>query len=155
MMRLGDTMIENEIQIRVEQELQKFLSNPENIIEAYQKTLEEKERQLAEVEPKAKLWEIAMGSDRLEEMSAVAKILNFKDMGRNKLFEYLRDRNILRYNNEPYQRYVDAGYFKIIEQTVKVGNSYTIINNKTMVTQKGLDYIAKLLLEDGYEISAR
>ena len=84
----------------------------------------------------------------------MAKILNFKDMGRNKLFEYLRDRNILRFNNEPYQRFVDAGYFKIIEQTVKTG-TYTIINNKTMVTQRGLDYMAKLLLEDGYEITNR
>jgi len=147
-------MTENEIQVRVEQELQRFLSNPENIIAAYQKTLEEKNLQIAEIKPKADIWDMAMGSDRLEEMSSVAKILNFKDMGRNKLFEYLRDRNVLRYNNEPYQRYVDSGCFKIIEQIVKTG-TYTIINNKTMVTQKGLDYIAKLLLEDGYEISGR
>jgi len=147
-------MNENEIQVRVEQEVQKFLSDPNNIIVAYQKSLEERDLQIAVIQPKAEMWDIAMGSDRLEEMSSVAKILNFKDMGRNKLFEYLRDRNVLRNNNEPYQRYVDSGYFKIIEQTVKTG-TYTIINNKTMVTQRGLDYIAKLLLEDGYEITNR
>lgn len=148
-------MQENEIQIRVQQELQKFLSNPNNVIAAYQKALEEREIQIADLEPKAIMWETAMGSDRLEEMSAVAKILNFRDMGRNRLFEYLRDRNVLRPNNEPYQKYVDAGYFKMIEQTVKVGGDYTIINNKTMVTQRGLEYIGKLLREDGYEPNPR
>ena len=75
-------------------------------------------------------------------------------MGRNRLFEYLRDRNVLRYNNEPFQKYVDASYFKVIEQTVRTGD-YPIINNKTMVTQRGLEYIGKLLREDGYEPNPR
>lgn len=142
-------MQENEIQVRIQREVQKYLSNPYNIIAAYQKALQERELQVADLEPKAVMWDMAMGSDRLEEMSAVAKILNFKDMGRNRLFDYLRDRNILRSSNEPYQRYVDSGCFKVIEQTVRV-DGYTIINNKTMVSQKGLDYIGKLLREDGY-----
>jgi len=145
---------ENAIQIRVQQELQKFLSNPNNIIEAYQKVLAERDNKITELAPKAAIWDIAMGSDRLEEMSAVAKILNFRDMGRNNLFDYLRGRGVLRKNNEPYQRFVDSTYFKIIEQTVKMGE-YTIINNKTMVTQKGLEFIAKMLREDGYELNQR
>jgi anti-repressor protein len=95
-----------------------------------------------------------MGSDRLTEMAAVAKILNFRDMGRNNLFEYLREKSVLRESNEPYQKYVDSGYFKVIEQTIKTG-SYTIINNKTMVTQKGLDFIRKMLKGDDYVSVAR
>ena len=146
--------MENEIQVRVQQEVQKFISDPDNVIAAYQKSLSKKEAQIADLIPKAEFFEMAMGSDRLTEMAAVAKILNFREMGRNRLFEYLRDRNVLRDNNEPYQRYVDSGCFKVIEQTVKTG-SYTIINNKTMVTQKGLDYIRKLLKEDKYEPNAR
>jgi anti-repressor protein len=144
----------NEIAIRVQKEIQNFLSNPNNIIQAYQKALEERDFQIAIMQPKADIWDMAMGSDRLEEMSAVAKILNFKDMGRNKLFGYLRERNILRENNEPYQKHVDSCCFKVITQTVKV-NDYTIINNKTMVTQKGLDFISKMLGEDGYELNPR
>ena len=141
-------MNENEIQVR-DQGYEEYLSNPVNLIKACLKLIEQSEKQITELKPKAEIWDQVMGSERLEEMSAVAKILNFKDMGRNKLFEYLRDRNVLRYNNDPYQRYVDSGYFKMIEQTVKTGD-YTIINNKTMVTQKGLDFIAKLLKGDGY-----
>lgn len=147
-------MQENEIQVRVQEELQRIVADPDNVIAAYQKSLEKRDLQIADMRPKADFWDTAMGSDRLTEMAAVAKILNFRDMGRNNLFEYLRDRTVLRENNEPYQKYVDAGYFKVIEQTVKTG-SYTIINNKTMVTQKGLDYIRKILKEDKYEPVAR
>jgi phage antirepressor YoqD-like protein len=147
-------MDENAIEVRVQQEYEKYLSNPVNLIKACMALIEKSEKQIAELKPKAEIWDQVMGSERLEEMSAVVKILNFRDMGRNRLFEYLRDRNILRYNNEPYQQYVDSGYFKVIEQTAKV-DSYTIINNKTMVTQKGLEYIGKLLKGDGYVENAR
>jgi phage antirepressor YoqD-like protein len=95
-----------------------------------------------------------MGSDCLFEMSAVAKNINFKGMGRNNLFKYLQSKEILRYNDEPYQRFVDSGYFKIIKQSFVV-NGKDKINRKTMTTQKGLDYITKLLLGDGYECNDR
>lgn len=147
-------MQENEIQIRVNREIEKFLSNPINIIQAYDKALKAATQEIQEMKPKADIWDLAMGSDCLKEMSAVAKVLNFRNMGRNNLFEYLKDKKILRYNNEPYQQYVDTAYFKSIEQTVKI-DGYIIINNKTMVTQKGINYIAKLLLEDGYAVNER
>lgn len=100
--------------------------------------------------------ESAYSSDDLIEMASVAKILNFKGMGRNNIFEFLRNKSILRPSskfsrNEPYQEYVDRGYFKITEQVFEVGGYGTQINRKPMATQKGLDYIRKLLLEAGYE----
>jgi anti-repressor protein len=150
-------MDENAIEIRVQQELQKILADPDKVIEAYQRVLEKRDAQIADLRPKAEIWEIAMGSESLIEMSAAAKTLNFKGMGRNNLFDYLRNNKILRYNNEPYQQYVDSGYFKIIEQNVTLAgyDGYTVTNRKTMVTQKGLDYICKRLLEDSYELNAR
>ena len=146
--------MENEIQIRVQQEVQRFLSNPDNIIAAYQKSLEKKETIIKEMLPKVRMYDVVMGSDKLIEMSAVAKVLNFRGIGRNNLFEYLKERKILRYNNEPYQSYVDAGYFKIVRESF-VRDGYEGIYNKTMTTQKGVDYIGKLLTEDGYELNPR
>lgn len=84
------------------------------------------------------------------EMSAVAKLLDYDGIGRNKLFKILRDEKILRYNNEPYQEYIDRGYFSVIEQEVSVNYDNTIINKKTIVTQKGIDYIRKKLDKLGY-----
>ena len=52
-------------------------------------------------------------------------------------------------NNIPYQRFVNAGYFKCVERTAKVDNTdkmYVV----TFVKQRGLDYIRKLLVKNGY-----
>ncbi len=64
---------------------------------------------------------------------------------RNKLFELLRQKGILMQNNQPYQKYIDAGYFRTIEQKWNDKEGTTHINIKTLVFQKGLNYIRKLV----------
>jgi phage antirepressor YoqD-like protein len=49
-------------------------------------------------------------------VSQAAKLIN--KMGRNKLYEFLRNAGILLHHNEPYQAYCDRGYFKL-EQVPK------------------------------------
>lgn len=152
----------NEIEIRVQQELSKILSDPRKAIKMYAQALQDAETELQQIQshvqselmPKVEMYDIAMGTDRLIEMSAVSKVLSFRNMGRNNLFSYLQAKKILRFNNEPYQQYVTAGYFKVVRETF-IKNSYEGIYNKTMVTQKGVDYIGKLLTEDGYERNPR
>lgn len=99
--------------------------------------------------PKAEFYDDVTGSDSLIDMKEVAKVLNFKNIGRNKLFELLRNKSVLMRDNTPYQKYVDCGYFKIIE--VKWFNpkkASTQITLKTMVFQKGLDFISKLIKKE-------
>ena len=84
-------------------------------------------------------------------MKAVATTLNFVNIGRNKLFDILRDKKILQSNNLPYQRYVDSGYFRTIEQKFMTPDGEQHINIKTVVYQKGIDYIRTLLLKLGYK----
>lgn len=62
-------------------------------------------------------------------------------MGRNKLFSFLHENKILNKRNEPYQEYVDKGYFR--------QNGTTHINLKAVVFQKGIDYIRQLVLKKG------
>lgn len=107
----------------------------------------ELENQIRENEHKVDFYDAVAGSDDLTEMSMVAKVLNIEGYGRNKLFELLRERKILRYNNEPYQEYVDRRYFKPVEQQVTLPYGNTIINKKTMVTQRGIEFIRKVINE--------
>jgi phage antirepressor YoqD-like protein len=118
-----------------------------------EKVVEVKELKIKinEMQPKIDFYDAIAGSEDLIEMSSVAKILNFKWIGRNRLFEFLRGKEILRHNNEPYQKYVDRGYFKIIEQVFDNNYGDSMINRKTMVYQKGMDFIRKLLIEANYE----
>lgn len=151
-----------EIQVLVNQELQKIFSDPRKAIKIYAQALEQTEKELQKATdyinndllPKVEMYDVVMGTDNLIEMSSVAKVLNYRGMGRNNLFEYLKNKKILRFNNTPYQSYVDAGYFKIVREAFE-RDGYEGIYDKTMTTQKGVDYIGKLLREDGYELNAR
>lgn len=101
------------------------------------------EQKLIEQAPKVDFFDDVTGSSDTIDMKEVAKVLNIKGIGRNKLFEILRNKKILDRNNQPYQKYVDAGYFRIIESRYALPTGDIKINLKTVVFQKGLDYIRK------------
>lgn len=121
-----------------DKEIMELLQLNQNLIEKLQK-------RNAGLRVQNETWIRVSESNDKVEMAAVAKILNYKGLGRNKLFGILRDEGILRYNNEPYQQYIDRGYFGIIEQEVSTSYGNTLVNKKTIVTQKGIDYIRKTL----------
>lgn len=111
-----------------------------------QRTIENKNKQIAEMKPKVDFYNDVTGSTDTIDIASVAKVLNIPNMGRNKLFAFLREKNILNKRNEPYQYFVDKGYFRQVES--KWEHDGTIhINLKTVVFQKGLDFIRKLVLE--------
>lgn len=123
----------------------KILENSENHLTLLHNALEVLREENAHLKAENETWKrISDSKDNLE-MSAVAKELNYPGIGRNKLFTILRDLKILRYNNEPYQEYMDRKYFVIIEQEVSAGEYGTIVNRKTHVTHAGIDYIRKTL----------
>ena len=112
------------------------------------KQAEQIEQQTALIEaqkPKVEFYEAVTGSSDTIDIASVAKVLNIKGFGRNNLFEFLRDKNILMQNNQPFQTFVDRGYFRVIESKYNKPDGSSHINLKTVVYQKGLDYIRKLL----------
>lgn len=112
---------------------------------------EEKERQKLRAEnkvmlPKAEFYDTVANTESLFSMADVAKTLDM-GMGRNKLFAFLRDKGILDKDNHPYQKYVDAGYMRLIENHCKAGDN-DVVYKCTYVKQKGIDYIRKILLKE-------
>jgi phage antirepressor YoqD-like protein len=97
------------------------------------------------MKPKEEFFDAATDSKDAIDIGQVAKVLNFPGIGRNKLFEILRNNGILKQNNEPYQKYIDCGYFRVIEQKYEARPGEIRINIKTLVFQKGVDYIRKIL----------
>ena len=104
-----------------------------------------KDRQIETMKPKAEFFDAVTSSRDAIEIGKVAKVLGFKGYGRNNLFEFLRTREILMWNNQPYQKYIDCGYFRVIEQKYTKPDGETVITFKTLVYQKGVNYIRKLL----------
>lgn len=124
---------------------------------------EEKERQrlalenkqqaekIEEDRPKVEFFDDVADSKTAVELAVAAKTLNFVNVGRNNLFEFLRNNKVLLNNNTPYQKYIDCGYFRIIEQRFVRPDGTNCINFKTLVYQRGIDFIRKLLLKKGYK----
>lgn len=80
---------------------------------------------------------ISKTSDSID-IGTFSKLVKDQDIkiGRNKLFEWLRDNGYLMKNNIPYQKYIDNNYFEIVEYTYKTpyGEKLT---TKTLITGLG------------------
>ena len=125
------------------------------------------EAKVDELSPKAEHFDIAMNSDSLLSMKETANALNFvnkttyttkrgkeksklKDIGRNTLFDILREQGIIMLNStQPYQKYINAGYFKVTLDEVETRNGIKLVPT-THVTQRGLNFIGKILQKLNY-----
>lgn len=131
------------------------LSLPKTYKEALKELLvqveknEQLELENKEMKPKAEFYDTVAESKDAIPMNEVAKVLNYKGYGRNRLFEFLRNNNVLMSNNLPYQTYIDKGYFRVIEQKFSKPNGDVTIYIKTLVYQKGIDFIKRLLDSKG------
>lgn len=138
----------------LEKQLQKQFKVPTTFKEALQLALEQQERiealelKQAEDRPKVEFYDDVTESKDTVDMGTVAKVLNIKGVGRNKLFEILRDKKILMSNNQPYQKYIDNGWFRQIESKFNLPNGDIKINIKTVVFQKGVDGIRNVLRDE-------
>ena len=98
------------------------------------------------MKPKEEFFDAVTDSTDAVDMKDCANALHM-GIGRNNLFKFLRGQKILTENNRPYQQYIDRGYFRVIEQKYDKGYGETGINIKTVVYQKGVDFIRKRLLD--------
>lgn len=94
-----------------------------------------------------KFYDDLMNTEGLMSMNVVSKELN--GFGLKRLFTYLRSKKIMFYKdnvNIPYQRFMEQGLFSVKETPCPDGK----VRSVTYATKKGLDYIRKQLIKDGY-----
>lgn len=118
-----------------------------------QKTIEHKNRQIAEkdaqikvLEPKALFADAVAASDGTCLIGELAKMLrqNGLDIGQNRLFEILRQDGYLgktgSNRNVPTQKAMDLGLFRIKETAITHSDGHVTINRTAKVTGKGQTY---------------
>lgn len=109
-----------------------------------ERTIAQKDQIIQQLKPKADTYDMIMDSDGTFSMNQVAKQIG---MGEYHLFAYLRGKKVLFYegaDNVPYERFRKNGCFKVIDTISPDGKSHST----TRVTQKGLDYICKIIRKD-------
>ncbi len=122
---------------------QKTIDKKQEIIDRQQKLIESQR-------PKVEFADAVSESEDEIDVETMAKLLAKEDIkiGRNRLFDILKTLNILMKTNLPYQRFLDSGYFRVIE--CKKYNKYDNkprLYKKTLITGKGQLYITKKVKE--------
>lgn len=134
--------------------LEAAIANPDMMIgllqnlKAHQAEIAAQQNYISTLEPKAEFYDAVAGSKTAIDIGNAAKVLGIPGIGRNKLFEILRGQGILDNSNIPYQAYIDRGYFRVIEQKYTTPNGEIRISFKTLVYQRGLDYIRKIVTKE-------
>ena len=117
----------------------------EALLEAGRLALENEKliTQAKENAPKVKAFNELMQSKDALDFLTFSKVIG---IGRTKLFAKLRELQILRQDNTPYQSFIDRGYFRVIESSY-TQNDTTRIYTKTMILPKGQKYITNKVKE--------
>lgn len=124
---------------------------PTNMIEALELALEQAkqiqalENKIESDKPKVEFANNVSQAENEVSIGDFAKILNIKGFGEKNLFKWLRDEGYLRLNNMPYQKYINRGYFKVVEKTREDKNGRIYTYTQTLIAGQGQIYFANEL----------
>lgn len=106
----------------------------------------ELEAKIVEQRPMVEFADHVGSTKDLITMSQMAKLAHDENIpiGRNKLFRWLKQHKYLCENNEPYQVYIDRGFFKV-KETAKQTPYGSKLFTQTFVTGKGQIYLIEKL----------
>ena len=138
-----------EEQMSDEEIMARALIVAQNTIKKKDEIIANKNKQLEEQKPMVEFVNTITESSDSIDVGKLAKIIKDENipLGRNRLFEWLRNNKYLRNNNEPYQRYIEQGIFEYKEYTYKTPYGSKICH-KTLVTGKGQVYIVEKLRKE-------
>ena len=140
---VDEGMTDSEIMARALLIAQGTINKKDELIKQHEKTIEQQK-------PLVDFANTIASTSKSIDMSSFAKLIKDEGikMGRNKLFEWLRNNGYLmkNKNNEPYQRYIDSKIFEVVEYTITI-NGKSEPKIKTLVTGKGQIYLIKKLKE--------
>jgi phage antirepressor YoqD-like protein len=132
--------------------IRKRFNIPETMADALQLAAD-LAREIDRMRPHAELGESVSGAEGDVKIEIFAKsvIINGRHMGRNKMFEYLREKRVLMSggdsHNLPYQRYRDLGWFTVHEST-RPGTVQRVVTYTTRVTPRGQLGLVNMMKRD-------
>lgn len=120
-----------------------FLDEPyQNLFRLQMTAINKLNERIRHDQPLVKFANQVFNTDNLIDMNAMAKLAVEENIpiGRNRLFRWLRENEILMSGNLPYQKYIDRGYFAVKESVFET-DSFTKTYQQSYVTGKGQAYI--------------
>ena len=99
----------------------------------------------AAMRPKAEFYDAVVDSENSFSLGETAKMIGLSGYGRNNLIRFLRERGILMADNVAKQRYVERGYFRIVQSDYYAADGSLRVKAVTRVYEKGIDFIRRQL----------
>lgn len=123
------------------------LSENERAIKFFQQrvSLDKHKKALKKAKPKIAFHDNFVKSNGLQTINEVSKVLG---SGTIRFYGWLREEGIVQLDNKPYQIYINNGYFELKEHINKRDGQKTGVTT-TLVTSKGVSWLAKRYLEAG------
>lgn len=131
-----------------------FLGEPyQNLLRLQMMAINQLNERIRHDQPLVEFANQVSNTDNLIDMNAMAKLAVEENIpiGRNRLFRWLRENEILMSNNLPYQKFIDRGYFAV-KETVFETSTMMKTHQQTLVTGKGQQYIIGRLKKDFGEV---
>jgi anti-repressor protein len=144
-----------------ENTLEKALTSPDFLIQLATQLKEEQtkrfvaEQTIQKQQPLVSFAESCMASDKSLLVRELAKLISKQGIltGERRLFQKLREwKLIFQAKNEPYQEYIDRGYFEV-SQGVKENEKGSFTWLTTRITPKGQAYIINRLKKEQHDVA--
>lgn len=110
--------------------------NPRDMIRLHRQALDMIEAMI----PKVETYNAICESTNLKSVAQVAQIIG---SGQKRLFQFMRDNEILNQYNRPYQQHIDAGRL-VVKDTVRLINNNAMTFPQVFFTGKGEVWIAEV-----------
>ncbi len=98
--------------------------------------VDQQQATISVLEPKAEFHDRVTSSEDCISIREFAKVLG--NTGQNRFYRWLREKGyVLAKAAEPYQKWVDAGLFVVIEKAFEDAHGFDRVGRKTLITGKG------------------
>lgn len=121
-----------------------------NTIRQLNSRVEQQNEKIEQDKPLVDFANHVTNAENCIDVGALAKLAHDEhniNIGRNKLFKWLRGRRYIRASGEPYQKFINRGYFDVVETVYKTPQGIKTAT-KTVVTGKGQIYFINTLLKE-------
>ncbi len=141
-----ETLSDDELLAKALLVAQNKIAERDKRIEEQNRIIEEKTQVIEEQAPLVRFANHVSEASNCIDIGQLAKIVKDEgmDIGRNKLFKWLKQNGYLMNDNTPYQRYINSGLFEVIE-VIKETAYGSKAFPKTLITGKGQIYLVEKL----------
>ncbi len=128
--------------------LEAFKKDPDSVVRLSRAIVQEHEQRVAaearvrEMEPKARLYDMAMESSTTFSLSQCCAVLGLP-FGHVTLVRRLRSMGVLKPDNTPVREYLDNGCFAVRERSIRMRDGTVKVLRSTRAYQRGLDWLCR------------